>query len=334
MQCVNKPMPLLCRMWIPAAGACCAYAGAGMVVTAAEYPERPIRLIVASAPGGQPDINSRMFAQELSKQFKQQVIVDNRAGATGLIGYEMLAKASPDGHTMSYVAFSLATNPALIPKLQYDVARDMQLIVLTHISPNILGVAPSLPVKSVTELISYAKQNPGKLMFGSGGTGASSHIGMELFMQMTGAPLVHIPYKGVQQAITEMIGGRLHLLSDNASPMMPHITSGRLRGLGTTGTRRVPIAPDLPTIAEAGVPGYEITPWGGYAVPAGTSKSIVMRLNAELNKIVAMPYVRERWIAVGIEPIGGTPEHFTTHVKNETAKWSEVIKRMQAKPAD
>jgi tripartite-type tricarboxylate transporter receptor subunit TctC len=317
-------------MWIPLAAACCACVG----VAAAQYPERPIRLIVASAPGGQPDTNSRMFAQELSKQFKQQVVVDNRVGATGIIGYEMLAKSAPDGYTISYVAFTLATNPSLVSKLPYDVTRDMQLLILTHISPNILAILPSLPVKSVTELISHAKQNPGKLMFGSGGTGASSHIGMELFMQMTGVQLVHIPYKGVQQAITEMIGGRLQLLSDNASPMMPHITSGRLRGLGTTGARRVPIAPDLPTIAEAGVPGYEITPWGGYTTPAGTPRAIVTKLNAELNKIVAMPYVRERWISVGIEPVGGTPEHFTEHVKKETVKWSAVIKRMQAKPAD
>ena len=318
-------------MWIYVAPVAC-WTCTSMAV--AEFPDRPIRLIVASAPGGQPDTNARIFAQEMSKQFRQQVVVDNRAGATGVIGYELLAKSAPDGHTVSYVAFSLATNPTLLPRLQYDVARDMQLVILTHISPNILAVAPALPVKSVVELIAYAKQNPAKLMFGSGGTGASSHIGMELFMQMTGAPLVHIPYKGVQQAITEMIGGRLHLLSDNASPMMPHITSGRLRGLGTTGTKRVPIAPDLPTIAEAGVPGYEITPWGGYALPSGTSKTVAMKLNAEFNRIVALPYVRERWIAVGIEPVGGTPEHFTAHVKKETVKWSEVIKRMQAKPSD
>ena len=330
MLCFTRPCAIRSLwLWLAVAGGCIHAGNAG-----AEYPARPIRLIVASAPGGQPDINARMFAQEMSKQFKQQVVVDNRANATGVIGYEMLARSSPDGHTMSYVAFSLATNPTLLPKLQYDVARDMQLVILTHISPNIMGIAPSLPVKSASELIAHAKQNPGKLMFGSGGTGSSAHIGMELFMQLTGAPLVHIPYKGVQQAITEMIGGRLHILCDNASPMMPHITSGRLRGLGTTGSKRVPIAPDLPTIAEAGVPGYEITPWGGYAVPAGTPRAVVDKLNTELNRIVALPYVRERWIAVGIDPAGGTPEQFTEHVRRETAKWSGVIKRMQAKPAD
>lgn len=297
----------------------------------AEYPERPIRLIVASAPGGQPDINARMFAAELVKQLRQQVIVDNRTGATGAIGYEILAKSAPDGYTMSYVAFSLATNPSLMEKVPYSVSRDLQLVVLTHISPNILTVAAAMPIKSVGELIAYAKQHPDKLLYGSGGNGSSSHISMELLKQMTGIRLVHIPYKGVQQVVTEIVGGRLQVISDNASPIMPHIQAGRLRGLGVTGTKRIPLAPDLPTVAEAGVPGYEITPWGGYAVPAGTPKAIVARLNTELNKVVALPHVRERWIAVGIEPAGGTPEQFTEHVKKETAKWSEVITRMGVK---
>jgi tripartite-type tricarboxylate transporter receptor subunit TctC len=301
------------------------------IAAAAEYPERPIRLIVASAPGGQPDINARMFAVELGKQMQQQVVVDNRAGASGSIGYEMLVKAAPDGYTMSYVSFILSTNPSMLPKLPYDAARDMQMVILTHISPNILSVAPEVPVKSVPELISRAKQNPGKLMYGSSGIGSSQHISMELFRLMTGTQLVHVPYKGVQQAITEIIGGHLHMICDNASSIMPYLAAGRLRGLGVTGTKRIPVVPDLPPIAEAGVPGYEITPWGGYAVPAGTPKPIVARLNMELNKIVALPSVRERWIAVGIDPVGGTPEYFTQHVRKETAKWADVIKRTGAK---
>jgi tripartite-type tricarboxylate transporter receptor subunit TctC len=294
---------------------------------AADFPERPIRLIVASAPGGQPDINARMFATELAKQMGQQVVVDNRTGASGAIGYEMLAKAAPDGYTLSYISFTLATNPSMLPQLQYDAARDLQMVILTHISPNILTVAAALPVKSVAELISYAKKYPGKLMYGSGGYGASPHISMELFTQMTGTDLVHVPYKGVQQAITEIIGGQLQIICENTSSIMPHITSGRLRALGVTGPRRIPILPDLPTVAEAGVPGYEITPWGGYAVPAGTLRPVVTKLNKEFNKVVALPAVRERWIALGIEPMGGSPEQFTEHVRKETAKWSDVIKR-------
>lgn len=298
---------------------------------AAEYPTRPIRLIVASAPGGQPDINARMFAAELGKQMRQQVVVDNRVGASGSIGYEMLVKAPPDGYTLSYVSFILSTNPSMLPNLPYDAARDMQMVILTHISPNILGVATELPVRSVAELVSHAKQNPGKLMYGSSGIGSSQHLSMELFKLMTGTQLVHVPYKGIQRAITEVIGGHLHMVCDNASSIMPHLAAGRLRGLGVTGTRRIPAVPDLPPIAEAGVPGYEITPWGGYAVPAGTPKPIVARLNTELNKIVALPSVRERWIAVGIDPVGGTPEYFTEHLRKETAKWADVIKRTGAK---
>ena len=219
---------------------------------AAEYPTRPIRLIVASAPGGQPDINARMFAAELGKQMRQQVVVDNRVGASGSIGYEMLARAPPDGYTLSYVSFILSTNPSMLPNLPYDAARDMQMVILTHISPNILGVATELPVRSVAELISHAKQNPGKLMYGSSGIGSSQHLSMELFKLMTGTQLIHVPYKGIQQAITEVIGGHLHMVCDNAFSIMPHLAAGRLRGLGVTGTRRIPAVPDLPPIAEAG----------------------------------------------------------------------------------
>ncbi len=303
----------------------CLISASGAV--AAEFPERPIRLIVASAPGGQPDINSRMFATELSKQMHQQVVVDNRTGASGAIGYEMLAKAPPDGYTLSYISFTLATNASMLRQLQYDAARDLQMVILTHITPNILTVAVALPVKSVAELITYAKKNPGKLMYGSGGYGASPHISMELFTLMTGTELVHVPYKGVQQAITEMIGGQLQIICENTSSIMPHINSGRLRALGVTGLRRIPILPELPTVAEAGVPGFEITPWGGYAVPAGTPKPVVAKLNAEFNRVVALPAVRERWIALGIEAMGGSPEDFTEHVRKETAKWSDVIRR-------
>jgi tripartite-type tricarboxylate transporter receptor subunit TctC len=298
---------------------------------AADYPVRPIRLIVASAPGGQPDINSRIFGAELGRQVGQQVVVDNRLGASGSIGYDMLAKAAPDGYTMGYVSFTLATNPSALPNLPYDAMRDMQMIVLTHISPNILGLSPGVALKSVPELISYAKQNPGKLIFGSGGNGSSQHLSMELLRLMTGVQLVHVPYKAIQQAMTEAIGGHLHMVCDNASSIMPHLAAGRLRGIGVTGTTRIPIVPDLPTIAEAGVPGYEITPWGGYAVPAGTAKTVVTRLNTELNRIVAIPAVRDRWISLGIEPMGGTPERFTEHVRKEIAKWGDVLRRSAAK---
>ena len=292
----------------------------------AQFPEKPLRIIVASAPGGQPDINARMFATELNKQMGQTIIIDNRAGFSGVIGYEMLAKSAPDGYTLSYVAFSLATHPSLLKKVPYDVKRDLQMVILTHTTPNVLAVSQKLPIKSVTELIDYAKAHPAELSFGSSGKGSSSHISMELFKQMTQTQILHVPYKGIQQAVTDIIGGQLQLICDNAYPMMAHISAGRLRGLGLTGTRRIPLAPDLPTVAESGLPQYEITPWGGYAVPAGTPRKIVEKLNAEFNQVVAVPAIRSRWVAVGIEPVGGTPEFFTQHVQKETQKWGGVIR--------
>jgi tripartite-type tricarboxylate transporter receptor subunit TctC len=293
----------------------------------AAYPERPIRMIVPSAAGGQPDTNSRLVAAELGKQIGQQVVVDNRPGASSSIGFEAVAKAQPDGYTIGYGGFPLATNPSLLARVPYDVNKDFRMVILTNISPNVIAITPALPVNSVSELIAYAKRNPDQLLFGSSGSGGTMHLSMELFKLMTGTRMVHVPYKGMQQVITEIIGGRLQLLSDNVTSVLPHVTAGRLRALGVTGPRRIPLAPDIPTVAEAGVPGYEITAWGGYMAPAGTPGPIVARLNAELNRVVASPAIRERWLALGIEPVGGTPERFAEHVRTETAKWTDVIKR-------
>ncbi len=293
----------------------------------AAYPERPIRMIVPSAAGGQPDTNSRLVAAELGKQIGQQVVVDNRPGASSAIGFDAVAKAQPDGYTIGYGGFPLATNPSLLAKVPYDVNRDFRMVILTNISPNVIAITPALPVNAVPELIAYAKRNPDQLLFGSSGSGGTMHLSMELFKLLTGTRMVHVPYKGMQQVITEIIGGRLHILSDNVTSVLPHITSGRLRALGVTGPRRIPLAPDIPTVAEAGVPGYEITAWGGYMAPANTPSAIVTRLNAELNKVIASPAIRERWLALGIEPVGGTPERFAAHVRTETAKWTDVIKR-------
>ncbi len=293
----------------------------------AAYPERPIRMIVPSAAGGQPDTNSRMIALELGKQLGQQIVVDNRPGASSSIGFEAVARAQPDGYTIGYGAFPLATNQSLLARVPYDINRDFRMVILTNISPNIIAITPALSVNSVSELVAYAKRNPDQLLFGSAGSGGSMHLSIELFKLMTGTRMVHVPYKGMQQVITEVIGGRLQLTADNVTSVLPHVTAGRLRALGVTGPRRIPLAPDIPTVAEAGVAGYEITAWGGYMAPAGTPDAIVARLNAELNKIISSPVIRERWVALGIEPVGGTPERFAEHVKTETAKWTDVIKR-------
>ena len=238
-----------------------------------------------------------------------------------------MARAQPDGYTIGYGAFPLATNPSLLAKLPYDVNKDFRMIVLTNISPNVIAITPALPANSITELVAYAKRNPDQLMFGSTGSGSTMNLSMELLKQMTGTRMVNVPFKGMQQVITEIIGGRLQLLSDNVTSVLPHVTAGRLRALGVTGPRRIPLAPDIPTVAEAGVPGYEITAWGGYMAPAGTPGPVVSRLNAEINKAIASPAIRDKWLALGIEPVGGTPERFAAHVKKETAKWADVIKR-------
>ena len=293
----------------------------------ATYPERPIRMIVPSAAGGQPDTNSRLVAAEFGKQIGQQVVVDNRPGASSSIGFDAVAKAPPDGYTIGYGGFPLATNPSLLARVPYDVNKDFRMVILTNISPNVIAITPALPVNSISELIAYAKRNPDQLLFGTSGSGGAMHLSMELFKLMTGTRMVHVPYKGMQQVITEIIGGRLQILSDNVTSVLPHVTSGRLRALGVTGPRRIPLAPDIPTVAEAGVAGYEITAWGGYIAPAGTPAPIVAKLNAELNKVIASPAIRERWLVLGIEPVGGTPAHFAAHVKTETAKWTDVIRR-------
>ncbi len=293
----------------------------------AAWPERPVRMIVPSAAGGQPDTNSRLVAVALGKQIGQQVVVDNRPGASSSIGFEAVARALPDGYTIGYGGFPLATNPSLLARVPYDVKKDFRMVVLTNISPNIIAITPTLPVNSMAELIAYAKRNPDQLLFGSTGSGSTMHLSVELLKLMTNTRMVHVPYKGMQQVITEIIGGRLQLMSDNVTSVLPHVTSGRLRALGVTGPRRIPLAPDIPTVSEAGVPGYEITAWGGYIAPAATPAAIVARLNAELNKAIESPAIRERWLALGIEPVGGTPERFAAHVKAETVKWTDVITR-------
>ena len=291
----------------------------------AQFPEKPLRIIVASAPGGQPDINARMFATELNKQMGQTIIIDNRAGFSGVIGYEMLAKSAPDGYTLSYVAFSLATHPSLLKKVPYDVKRDLQMVILTHTTPNVLAVSQKLPIKSVTELIDYAKAHPAELSFGSSGKGSSSHISMELFKQMTHTQILHVPYKGIQQAVTDIIGGQLQLICDNAYPMMAHISAGRLRGLGLTGTRRIPLAPDLPTVAESGLPQYEITPWGGYAVPAGTPRKIVEKLNAAIDAYLRKAEARDKFGAIGLRVLGGAPGKMSERVLADRKQWTDII---------
>ncbi len=300
--------------------------------SAAEYPSKPIRLIVPSAAGGTPDIQARLIASELSKQMGQQVVIDNRGGASGIIGYEMIARAAPDGYTLGYAAFPFITNPIMYVKLPYDTAKDFQPVVRQVSGTNVLTVTPALPVQSVRELVEYARAQPGKLSYGGIGGGGSQQLSIELFKSMTGTQIVQVSYKGMQQAITDTIAGQVHIVCDNAPSILPHIQAGRLRAIGVTGLKRIQAAPDIPTVAEAGVPGYEMAPSSGYVLPARTPRDIVLRMNAEINKALMSPAVSEKLVPAGFVIGGGTPEQFAEHLRRETAKWAGVIKTAGIKP--
>jgi tripartite-type tricarboxylate transporter receptor subunit TctC len=296
-----------------------------------DYPNRPIRFVVPSAPGGTPDIIARVVGAELTKQMGQQVVVDNRAGANGAIGLLTLARSAPDGYTIAYGPVSaVALNPS-ITKLQYDPHKDLQGVVQLVYGMHILTVNPGLPIKSVQDLIDYARANPGKLSFGSSGSGSSQHVGMEMFKLMTGTQMLHVPFKAIQLATTEVIAGRVQLTFDNLASMTPHVKAGRVRALGVTALKRSPALPELPTISEAGVPGFEVTTWSGVVVPSGVPKHIVARLNAEINQALASSSAKEKLGGVGYELVGGTTEQFTALIRKELAKWADVIKRTGAK---
>ena len=299
---------------------------------AAEYPERPLRFILSSAAGASSDVVSRILAAELVKQMGQQIIVDNRPGAVQTIGTGMVVRANPDGYTLGYAnVVTLAINKALLAKQPYDPDKDLALVGQFLSTYNLLAVANSLPVKSVKELIDYARLNPGKLLNCSSGNGTTGHLGGELFKIMTGTQIVHVPYKGSAQCVTDLVSGQIQLIFDNLTSIAPHVRSGKVRGLGVSSPRRSLIFPDIPTIAEAGVPGYETNSWGGMVVPSHTPRAIVLKLNAEINKALQSPELRARYAAIEAEPTGGTPEQFAAFVKTEAVIWADVVRKSGAK---
>lgn len=302
------------------------------VVFSADYPVRPIRFIVPSAAGGGPDTSSRMLAIDLSVVLGQQIVVDNRPGASGVIGTDLTAKANPDGYTIGQGnILTLALNRSLLKSLPYDIDKDLKPVVQFSFVTNLLAVTPLLPVKSVKELIAYAKANPGKVAYGSGGIGTTHHLGMELLAHMTGTKMVHVPYKAAQQAIVELTTGQIQAMSDGIASILPHVRAGRVRGLATTGSKRSTGAPDLPTIAEAGINGYEVISWNGMVVPSRAPSSIVNRLNAAVNQVISSADFKERIGKIGYETVGGTPEEFKALIANDTRKWAEIIKISGAK---
>ena len=296
------------------------------------YPTKPIRLIVPSAAGGAPDIGARSLASELSKQMGQQVVVDNRPGASSIIGLEMIARAAPDGYTFGYISNAIATNPSMYSELPYDFTRDFQPIIHATSGLNLLAVTPSLPIRSVKELIELARAKPGTLSYGSAGNGTSPHLSMELFKSMTSTIIVQVSYKGAQQAITDVIGGQIHMVCEVISTILPHVRTGRVRALGVTSLKRLPLAPEVPTIDEAGIPGFEITNWSGYATPARVPRDIVLRLNAEINKAQLSPSGSKAIADRGATTEGGTPEQFAEHIRRETEKLGRLIKAAGIEP--
>ena len=292
----------------------------------AQYPAKPIKIVVPYPPGGFNDTLGRTLAAKFTDAWGQPAVVENKPGGNTLIGNDFVAKSPPDGYTLLVVAFPFSVVPSLFKTMPYDTVKDFSPVILAATSPNLLVVNPSLPVKSVGELIALAKAKPNSLSYASTGNGSSNHISMELFKSLAGVQIVHIPYKGSAPAVTDLLGGQVHLMFDNVPNVLPHVKAGKLVALGQTGVKRSPLISEIPTVAEAGVAGYEVTVWFGLVAPAGTPREVVQKLNAETVRILAMPDVRERFQAQGVEPVGSTPEQFGEHIRAQMSKWAKVVK--------
>ena len=291
----------------------------------ADYPDKTIRIVVPYPPGGFNDTLGRTLAAKFTETWGQPSFVENKPGGNTVIGTDFVAKSAPDGYTLLVVAFPFAVTPSLYKTLPYDTVKDFQPIALAAQSPNLLVVNPSVEAKTVGELIAMAKAKPDSLSYASTGNGSSNHISKELFKSLAGVQIVHIPDKGSAPAVTDLLGGQVQVMFDNVPNVLPQVKAGRLRGLAQSGSKRSALIPDIPTVAEAGVAGYEVMVWFGVVAPAGTPKDIVQKLNAEVIRILAMPDVRERFLAQGVEPLGSTPEQFGEHIRAQMAKWAKVV---------
>lgn len=297
----------------------------------AAWPEKPIRLIVPSAPGGAPDVLMRALSAQLSQQLGVPIVIDNKPGGSYTIGTMELVRSPADGYTLAYGnVVSLATNRSLLPNVPYDVDRDLTLISNAVRVVNLLAVSNNVPVKTVPELIAYAKKNPGKVAFASDGNGTTAHLGVELFKSMTGTYMLHVPYKAASAAVTDLISGGVQLMMANTPVLGPHAQAGRIRALGISSLKRSPTYPDVPPVADA-VPGFEVVAWGGIVAPANLPKDIVTRLNTEIRTALASAAVQERFKMLGAETSPSTPEEFRELSRRETEKWAKVIKLSGAK---
>jgi tripartite-type tricarboxylate transporter receptor subunit TctC len=295
------------------------------------WPSKPIKYIVPFPPAGATDITARVVADKLAPALGQPVVVENKPGAAGNVGTEFVAKSAPDGYTILQVTVAQSISASLYAKLGYDLQKDLIPVALVANVPNVMVVHPSVPAKSVKEFIDLAKASPGKINFASSGSGTSIHMSAEMFKMLAGVDIVHVPYKGSAAALNDLLGGQVSVMFDNLPPSMPHIKSGKLRALAVTTTQRYPGLPDVPTMQEAGVAGYDAAAWFGILAPAGTPRDVVTKLNAEVNRIVMLPDVRERFDQQGAVPNPGTPEQFGAFIKSEIEKWSKVVKASGAK---
>jgi len=298
-----------------------------LLAQAQAWPTRqPIKFIVVYPPGGASDVTARIIGAKLSESLAQSVVIENKPGANGIIALDYVAKSAPDGYTILMANLGPnAINPVVYNKLPYDAIKDFAPITLTTIVPQIIVVTPALPVNSAQDLIAYTKANPGKVTFASAGNGASNHLSGELFNSMAGIKMMHVPYKGDAPSMVDVISGTVNVALPTAVAVMPHIKSGRLRGIAVTSPKRLPSLPDVPTVAEL-LPGFEAVSWGGVMAPAGTPPNIIARLNAEINRILKMPDVAEKLQALGAEIVGSTPDEFAAYVKSEIEKWGKVAR--------
>ena len=295
--------------------------------SAQDFPSRPLRLVVGSTPGGGTDISARLIAPKMSEQLGQQVVVENRPGATTTIGVNYVVRSAPDGYTMLMGVSSLAINPHILQNVPYDALKDLAPVTQVLVAPNIMVAHPSLPIRTVKDLVAFARARPGQLNFAAGGAGSSQHLAIELFLYMTGTKIVHVPYKGQGMALIDVVAGQVSLMMANVISALPHVRSARLRALGVTGSKRTTVAPDIPTIAEAGVPGYEVLQWYGVLAPAATPREIIGRLHGVIAHAVQDPKIRERIVADAGEPVGNTPDEFSAILRADYKKWGDVIRK-------
>ena len=302
-------------------------AAAGVsAVHAQQYPSRPVRMIVPFLAGGSADVLGRVLAQRLTQQYGQQVVVENRPGSGGHVGAEAGARATPDGYTLVFGTIGIHAAYGIYSKLGYDPARDLQPVALYADVPNVLIVHPSVPAKNVKEFIALAQKNPGRLNFGTAGSGSSTHMAGEWFKLVTGVNLTHIPYKGSSQAMQDLVGGQIELMFENLPTGIAQIRAGRVRALGMTSTARSPSMPEVPTVAESGVPGFEATAWFTIAAPAKVPAEIIRKLNTDMNVFLNAPEMKQRWVEMGVVPMGGSPADAEKFFASEREKWNKVIK--------